>query len=288
MQRVALLGLGIMGSGIASNLLKKGFPLTIYNRTAGKADALVAQGATVAVSPREAAQNADVVISVVGDDVASRAVWMGEQGALAGAATGTILVECSTLSPDWVRDLAESATAQGCQFLDAPMTGSREAAATAALILIVGGDAEVLERVRPVFEAISQRIVHMGPTGTAAMWKLINNMMTAVHIAALAEGVALAEKAGLNMDQVAQLIPTSATGSPSVKGKMPRMLEHRYTDTDFSLRWMQKDVGYALELGETYDVPLKTVGGAWTIFQAAREQGLLDVDFAAVIEALRK
>ncbi|MBX3081315.1 MAG: NAD(P)-dependent oxidoreductase [Anaerolineae bacterium] len=288
MQRIALLGLGIMGSGIGANLLKNGFPLTVYNRTPEKAKALVEQGATLASTPREAAQNADVVISVVGDDVASRSVWMGDDGALAGAAQGTILIECSTLSPDWVRDLAESATAQGCPFLDAPMTGSREAAANAQLVLIIGGEADALEKVRPALEAISQTIVHMGGTGTGATWKLINNMMTAVHIAALAEGLTLAEKAGLNMQQVAKLIPTSATSSPSVKGKMPRMLEHRYGDTDFSLRWMQKDVNYALELGETFDVPLKTVNGAWAIFQAAREQGLLDVDFAAVIEALRK
>jgi 3-hydroxyisobutyrate dehydrogenase len=288
MQRVALLGLGIMGSGIGANLLKKGFPLTVYNRTPEKANALVSQGATLAATPREAAQNADVVISVVGDDPASRAVWMDDDGALAGAASGTILVECSTLSPDWVRDLADAAAEKGCAFLDAPMTGSREAAANGALTLIVGGDAAALDKIRPVLEAISQTIVHMGATGTAATWKLINNMMTAVHIATLAEGLTLAEKAGLDMKQVAQLIPTSATSSPSVKGKMPRMLEHRYEDTDFSLRWMQKDVSYALELGETFDVPLKTVGSAWTLLQAAREQGLLDVDFAAVIEAVRK
>src|SRR6266508_2922425 len=139
MNKVAFLGLGIMGGGMAQNLLKAGFPLTVYNRTRAKADPLAALGARVAGTPREAAANADIVIAMVGDDMASRAVWLGADGALAGARAGAVLVECSTLSLEWVRELAGLASERKLDFLDSPVTGSKDAAAAGELKLMVGG-----------------------------------------------------------------------------------------------------------------------------------------------------
>jgi 3-hydroxyisobutyrate dehydrogenase len=287
MTHVALLGLGIMGGGIASNLLKKGFTLAVYNRTHAKAAPFAAQGALVADTPRQAAQDADVIIAMVGDDDASRSVWLGDDGALGAAKAGAVLVECSTLSPDWVREWAGLGAARGVSCLEAPVAGSKEAAANGQLRLFIGGDAAVVEQVRPVLEAFSTQINLLGPNGAGATWKLINNMMIAVQVAALAESVALAEAAGLNMEQVSQLIANGPGASGIVKGKLPRMLEKRYADTEFSLRWMQKDIRYALELGEAFGVSLASVEGSQEVFTAGLEK-LGDQDFSAVVEVLRK
>jgi 3-hydroxyisobutyrate dehydrogenase len=288
MQKAALLGLGIMGQGLAGNLLNKGFELTVWNRTAAKAEVLTARGAKLADTPRQAAESAEVVITVVGDDAASRAVWLGADGALAGASPGAVLVECSTLSADWVRELAGLAAERGCDFLDAPIAGSKDAAANAQITLFAGGQAAALERARPALEAISRRVVHLGPTGAGATWKLIYNMMIAVQVAALSEGLALAEAAGLDMEQVVPLILNGATSSRIVQAKLPRMVERRYDDTEFALKWMQKDARYAVELAQAAGVPLQTAAAAIAVMQAAREKGLDEGDFAAVIEGVRR
>jgi 3-hydroxyisobutyrate dehydrogenase len=288
MTHVALLGLGIMGGGMAGSLLRKGFTLTVYNRTRAKAEPLAAQGARVADSPRQAADGADVIIAMVGDDNASRAVWLGNEGALDAAKPGTVLVECSTLSPDWVREWAALAAAHGCACLDAPVGGSKEAAANGQLRLFVGGEAAVVEGVRPVLEAFSAEISLLGENGAGATWKLINNMMIAAQMTALAEAVALAEASGLNMEQVNQLILNGAGASGIVRGKLPRMMQRRYDDTEFSLRWMHKDVEYALGLAETFGVRLFSVGAAQAVFARGLSRNLGDLDFAAVVEAVRK
>lgn len=288
MHSVALLGLGIMGSGMAHNILKAGFPLTVYNRTQSKAQPFAERGAQVAATPREAVAGAQVVISMVGDDDASRAMWLGADGALAGAAADAVLVECSTLSTAWVRELAGLAQERRLAFLDSPVTGSKDAAEAGELRLYMGGDAEAIDRARPVLEAISQRIVHLGPNGSGALMKLINNMMVAAQAAVLAEGLLLAEQAGLDMDQVVPLIINGAPGSPIVKGKAARMVAHDYSDTQFALRWMHKDTTYAMRAAGEYNVPMPTVAAAREVFQLARNAGYDDADFSAVIEALRK
>jgi 3-hydroxyisobutyrate dehydrogenase len=287
MQSVALLGLGIMGIGIAQNLLKAGFSLTVYNRTRAKAEPLAAQGAQIADTPRAAAQGAAIVLSMVGDDSASQAIWLGQDGALAGAEPGAVLVECSTLSLGWVRELAGLAAARGLALLDAPVAGSKDVAAAGELKLMVGGDTAALERAGPALDAISQRIFHFGPTGAGAMMKLVNNMMGAVQAASLAEGLALAERAGLDMEQVVPFILNGAPGSPIVKGKAARMAARDYDDTQFALKWMHKDATYALRAADEFGVPMPTLAAAREVYRMARNLGLDDADFAAVIEALR-
>lgn len=287
MQKVALLGLGIMGGGMAGNLLKEGFPLTVYNRTRQKAEPFAVQGAQIAATPAEAAAGADVILAMVGDDDASRSVWLGEDGALASAKSGAVAIECSTLTTDWVRELATAAGEHGCKFLDVPVTGSRAAAADGTLTLLVGGDGETLAAARPVLEAISGTIAHLGSIGAGATYKLINNMMAAVHLTALAEGLTLAEKAGLNLEALVPLINTGAVNSGVVRGKLPRMIEQRYGDLDFALKWLEKDVRYALELGEAEAIRLRTAQAALAVIEAAREKGYGDMDMAAVLEGTR-
>jgi 3-hydroxyisobutyrate dehydrogenase len=287
MHKVAVLGLGIMGQGLAANLLKAGFPLTVYNRTRSKAEPLSAQGAQIADSPRQAAEGADVIIGMVGDDNSSRAIWLNEDGALANAKGNTVLIECSTLSPEWVRELHGIVVERGCRFIDSPVAGSKDAAASGTLKLFVGGDAQTIADVRPVLDAISSEVVHLGPVSAGAAWKLINNMMAAVQVAVLAEGIVLAERAGLDMTQVVDLIKTGATASPSVKGKVDRIFNHDYNDTHFALRWMHKDVTYALELAHDFNLPLPTVEAALRVYQSALDKGLADNDFSAVVEGVR-
>lgn len=288
MQKITLLGLGIMGSGMAANWLKAGFDLTVYNRTRSKTEPFEQQGAHVAPTPFEAAHEADIVVAMVGDDQASEAMWMGEEGALAGAKPGAAIIECSTVTPNWVRLLAEQANLLSCDFLDAPVTGSKAAAANGQLVLFVGGEAATLEKVRPALEIVSRQINHMGAVGMGATWKLLNNLQVAGQLALLAETLALAERAGFDMQQANELIVSGAAASPIVQAKLPRIAERRYDDTDFSLRWMHKDARYVLALADQLGVPLKTVQAAVELYQQAADKGLNDLDVAAVAEALRK
>ncbi len=286
MQRVAVLGLGVMGSGMAHNLLRAGYELTVYNRTREKAAALEQAGAQVAGTPREAAQVADIVISMVADDSASRAIWLGQDGALAGTREGMLLIESSTLSTLWVRELAGLAAEQGCRFLDAPVTGSKPQAEAGELVFFVGGDATGLDQARPLLEAMGRRIEHLGPTGSGATMKLINNLMGGVQVAVLAEGLLLAEQAGLNMEQVVPLLLNGAPGSPIVKGKAARIVARDY-NTHFALRWMHKDLTYALEEAMHQTTPMPTLAVVREIYRLAMSRGLGDEDFSAVAEALR-
>lgn len=285
MEKIALLGLGIMGRGVAANLLKAGYPLTVYNRTPERAAPFAEQGARVAATPRQAAADADVVIAVVGDDAASRALWLSDDGILAGVKPGAVLIEFSTLSPDWVRELGALAAQRGCAFLDAPMAGSKDAAAGAQIRLWVGGDADVFARVKPVLAAVSREQIRLGEVGAGAVWKLINNSMMAVQAAALAESLATARAAGMNMNEVEKLILGGAGASVIVQGKLPRMMAERFDDTDFALKWMEKDARYAVEMASALGVSLETVKAAITLYEQARQRGFGDADFAAVFKA---
>lgn len=286
MHSVALIGLGTMGSGMAGQLLKAGFPLAVYNRHSERAAALVKAGARLASSPRQAAEHADVILSMVADDPASRNVWLGEDGALRGARTGAVAVECSTLSPAWVRELAAAATARGCELLDAPVTGSRTHAASGELLFLAGGDAGALERARPVLKAMSKDIIHLGPSGSGALMKLLNNFLCGVQAASLAEALAVIERSGLDREKALGILANGAPGSPLLKALSSRMTERAYS-VYFALHLMQKDLGYAMAEARTHEVSLRTAAPALERFQQASEQGWGQQDFSAVAEALR-
>ncbi|MEJ0013845.1 MAG: NAD(P)-dependent oxidoreductase [Bauldia sp.] len=286
MQRIAIIGLGTMGSRMAANWINRGFAVTVWNRTRGRAEALAVAGAEIAASPRAAAEGADIVWAMVADDDASRQVWLGEAGALAGIARGAIAVESSTLSPAWARELAGLAHAQGVDFLDAPVGGSRAVAADGNLAIFVGGDAAVLEKARPAMEAIGGRIHHLGPTGAGATWKLINYMMAGAQLAGAAEGLVLARQAGIDVAKAAELIAGGVTASPAVTGKLPRMVDRRFGDPDVALRLVAKDQRYAVALAQSLGVKLEMIAASAEIFRRAEAQGLGDLDLAAVIEAV--
>ncbi len=286
-QRVAILGLGTMGAGMAKNLLAAGFTVTVYNRTRAKAEALAASGARVADSAAEAAHDADVIVSMLSDEAASRAAWTGEDGALSGVKAGAVLVESSTVKPEWIEELAGLAKARGVELLDAPVTGSRVQAQAGELIFLVGGDAGVVEQVRPVLEAMSKEIVHLGPSGSGARMKLINNFLAGVQVASLAEGMAWIERSGLDRDLALRVLKNGAPGSPLLGAISGRMIEAKY-DVNFLLSLMEKDLRYARLDAAVLGVDLRTARSAEGRFHDAADAGFGDKDMSAVIEPLRQ
>jgi 3-hydroxyisobutyrate dehydrogenase len=285
-QSVALLGLGTMGSGMVANLLKAGFPLAVWNRSRAKAEAFAAQGARVAATPADAARGANVVVSMLADDAASRAVWLGADGALAAAEEGAVLVESSTVTPAWIAELEAAARARGLDFLDAPVTGSRAQAANGQLSFLVGGPSEALEAVRPVLEAMSKEILSLGPVGSGAKLKLINNFLCGVQVASLAEGIAWIERSGLDREQALAFLKSGAPGSPLLGNLSARMTSRDYA-VNFLLKLMSKDLLYAGKAAAESGVELTTAANARMLFEQAVAQGYGDEDMSAVIEPVR-
>jgi 3-hydroxyisobutyrate dehydrogenase len=282
--RVAILGVGLMGSGMAGRLLAANFPLSIYNRNQEKAKPFANAGAFIATSPRDAAARAEIVISMLADDGAARSVWLGENGAFSGAASGTIVIESSTVTVSWIKELAAAATKHGCELLDAPVTGSKLQAAAGELRFLVGGSASALETAKPVLSAMGNDIIHFGPTGSGAIMKLINNFMSGVQVASLAEATALIHASGLDHDKAIAVLTNGAPGSPLVKLLSARAKAGDFTP-NFILRLMAKDLAYAIKEGSDCQIDLKTAAGALAVFQQAIANGYGEQDFSAVIES---
>jgi len=285
-QRVAILGLGTMGMGMAKNLLKAGFAVTAYNRTAAKAAPLAAAGARIAETPADAALDADVILSMLSDDDASRTAWSGEHGALNAAKQGAVLVESSTVTPAWIAELSGFASERKLQLLDAPVTGSRLQAEGGQLIFLVGGDSGVLERVRPVLAAMSKEIIRLGPIGSGARMKLINNFLAGVQVVSLAEAMGWIERSGLDREQALKILCNGAPGSPLINTISARMVAGTY-DVNFLLSLMRKDLHYAGADAATLGVELRTAKTAEARFVDAVGDGHGQKDMSAVVEPLR-
>jgi 3-hydroxyisobutyrate dehydrogenase len=275
-----------MGAGMAGRLLDAGYPISVWNRTPERAAPLVDRGAKLAATPCDAAANADVVIAMVADDAASRSVWLGETGALAGAKSGAGIIESSTLTPTWIAELAATVRTGGSHFLDAPVTGSRTQAESGQLLFLVGGEESVLDRVRGVLSAMSRGIVHVGPTGSGAQLKLVNNFLAAVQSASLAEAMALMEKSGLRIDRALPVLLEGAPGSPMLRTISQRILTQDPT-VNFSVTLMKKDLDYAIAEGDRYGVPLEMAATTRESFQRAVDHGLGDRDGWTIVEPLR-
>jgi 3-hydroxyisobutyrate dehydrogenase len=287
MTTVAVLGLGIMGSGMARQLIRRGFDVAVWNRSTEKAAALAAEGARAGATPGEAARGADIVVAMLADDDASRRTWLGEDGALAAMAADTIAIECSTLTIDWIHALASAANARQIRFLDAPVTGSKAQAEAGELRFMVGGDADVVERARPAFDAMGAGYTRLGPNGSGAVLKLVNNFLCGVQVASLAEGIAMIERSGLDVDQAVAMLSSGAPGSPLVKAVSQRMLDRAYTP-NFFVPLMAKDLAYAQQAFAGAGIELPSAEAARARFIAADEAGLGESDIAAVVEPLRE
>jgi 3-hydroxyisobutyrate dehydrogenase len=256
MSRIAFLGLGRMGAGMAARLLATGHDLTVYNRTASRAAPLVAAGAMLARSARDACEGVDAVIAMTADDESSKAMWLGPDGALAATlAPLAFAIECTTVSHDWALELGRLTARRGLRYLDAPVTGLPSAAAAGELTLLVGADDADLAAARALLDQLAGRILHFGPIGTGTAYKLVINLIGAVQIASAAEGLAIAERAGLDLGDVVDAIATSQAASPQVVRNTQRMVNGDFTkEVPFTPVLRVKDVEYALRLADSLGV----------------------------------
>ena len=251
MTRVAFIGLGRMGHGMAARYLDAGFTVAVWNRSKTKAEDLIARGARWSTSPEDAAIDADAVVSMVADDEASRQVWLASDGAAATMKAGTLAIECSTVSYRHALDLAHELRERGLIYIDSPVTGLPDAAASGKLTMLVGADAADLEKARPYLDPLSTIIRHFGAVGTGTVYKLINNLMGAIQIAGIAEGLAIAEHAGLDMKLVLEAIETGVAASPQVIRHSKRMAARDFSGATFTSALRHKDAAYAVELAES-------------------------------------
>ncbi len=284
---IALLGLGTMGRGMAANLLKSGFSLTVWNRTKAKAEFLTHTAATVADSPAKAVKNSAVVIAMLADDAASRAAWLGQDGALSAMPSGSIGVECSTLSPDWIRELHEAVTHLGLRMAEAPVTGSRTQAEAGQLNFLVGADEETLTAIAPVLQCMSKEVLHLGPVGSGAQLKLINNFLCAVQVTSFAEALVWIEQTGLRRETALEFLKRGAPGSGILSAMSERMTNRAY-DVNFLLHLMAKDLRYARAAAAQLGIDVSMSSPAQELFRQAEELGLGEKDMSAVIEVVRR
>ena len=284
--RVAFCGLGIMGGPMAANLASAGFELSVYTRTREKAERFAEEhGATAAATPREAAEEASAVITMVPDAPEVEEVLLGEQGAAHGLEEGALAIDMSTIAPTAARAIGERLAEDRVAFLEAPVSGSRPKAEDGTLTIMVGGRDEDFDRARPLFDAMGERIVHVGPSGHGQLAKLLTNTMGAVHAVALADSVIAVEKAGLNAGAFLEVAAGSA-GNSTVLGLKGRPMFERDFAPLFKLEHMLKDVRHCLNEAEKLGVELRLGSLVEPLFARAAESGHAEEDFAAVIRAL--
>lgn len=287
MAHVGFVGFGAMGSRIAKRLLDAGHRLTGYNRTVAKAQGLVDAGLRLAPSPRAVAEAADVIFSMVTDTAALRAVTDGPDGIVAGLGPGKIYVDMSTVSPQASRALAERVCERGARMLDAPVSGSLVTLQEGRLSIMVGGDPEAVERVRPILLAIGPVVTHVGGNGQGALMKVATNLNLGAQVLAFCEAVLLAEKGGIDRATAVRVLLNSAIASPMLKYRGPFVLEMP-DEAWFDCAMMQKDLVLAEEMGRALEVPLPTTAVANEWLTAARAMGLGAQDFAAMFDVLAR
>jgi 3-hydroxyisobutyrate dehydrogenase-like beta-hydroxyacid dehydrogenase len=286
--RVGFAGIGRMGLPMARNVLDAGFPLTVFNRTPERCDPLVEAGATLAETPADLARASDVVITMVADGDAVRALLDGPDGMLAGAERGLVLAEMSTIGPIAAREIAAHCAEHGVEMLDAPVSGSIAVATAGQLTLLVGGEEGPLERARPVLDAMSKAVLHLGPSGVGAAIKLSINLIIGATVQSVSEALVVAEASGIEREAAYDAIASSVVGSTFVDYKRDAWLDPDGTPTAFTLDLMLKDLGLALELGEATGVPLLATSAAvnGTTLAISLEGG--DGDQVRIADALRR
>ena len=288
MTKVAFIGLGRMGHGMAGRYLDAGFTVAVFNRSKAKAEDLIARGARWASSPAEAADGADAVVTMVADDEASRSVWLGKDGAVTTMKPGALAIECSTVSHQHALDMARELRGRGLVYIDCPVTGLPEAAASGKLTLLVGADADDLDRAKPYLAPIGNNVRHFGAVGTGTVYKLINNLMGAVQIASLAEGIAMAEQAGLDMNLVAEAMATGAVASPQVIRHSRRMVARDFSGASFTSALRHKDATYAVKLAESLLADGPLLGHAAVEAYARAKAEMPDEDEGRMIEIVSR
>ena len=283
--RVGFIGLGIMGSRMAANLQASGHQLIVFNRTRGKAEALVRGGARWANTPAGVASGVDVLLTMLATPEAVQAAALGMGGFLHALRPGSLWINSSTVNPSFARRMAEQAEADGVRYLDAPVTGSKDAAADGQLLFLVGGGTSDLEGCRPLLSSMGKRIIHVGGHGLGSALKMVNNLLGAVAMAAFAEGAALGEALGVPRQTIFDALLGGPMVAPLVAAKRAKIERNDYS-ADFSMRWMQKDLHLASISGYEAGVPLPVVNVTKEIYRLAMREGYADLDFGSLYEFL--
>ena len=287
MERIGFCGLGTMGSAMAGNLRKAGFEVTVWNRSPGKAGELVAAGAREASSPAEVARNADIVVTCVSDTPDVEAVLFGPEGVAAGLASGGMVIDCSTISPDATRGFATRLADQGVGFVDAPVSGGSEGAHKATLTIFTGGTEADVERARPVLAAMGKTITHFGPAGAGQAVKAVNQVVISGVYLAVAEGMVLSMKAGLDPQAVVAALGGGVAGSWILANRSAKMVNNAYP-LGFKTALHLKDLGIALEMARSLGVTLPVAGLAAQLEAGLLARGYGDEDMSNLARPIRQ
>ncbi len=286
--KVGFVGLGIMGSAMAANLLKAGFSVSVWNRSVDKCAPLVELGATVAASPRAAAESSDIVIAMMATPAAVQSVRDGSEGIVAGLSAGKGYLDMSTVDGETSVKSAMLAHEKGALFLEAPVAGSRKPAEDATLVIMAAGDRVLYDSSLPLLEKMGRKILFLGETGNAARMKLANNLVMCGMLTALSEGIALAAGSGLDSAQFLEVLDSGAVSNPMFRMKGALIAANTEFPVAFPLKHMQKDLRLALQLAEEVGQPLFATATINELYKTALAQGLGDEDFAAVSRVIRK
>lgn len=287
MMSVGFIGLGLMGSPMASNIIRAGVPVTVWNRTKAKCAGAERLGATVSSSPRQVAAASDVLITMVSDDHALDEIMFGSGEAAESMAPGTVVLDMSTTSPAYMIDLSKRLGARGIALVDSPVFGSTEPAESGDLWAVVGAEASDLEKVRPLLEMMCQTVFEMGPIGAGSYMKVSGNLVVTGMIALLGEALSVGTSGDLDPQKMLQVLTAIDFTSPLWHGKGDLVVDADFSPR-FPLRHALKDVRLALGVGESHDLKLSVIGGAHQEYSAAADAGLADEDVMAVIKAVRR
>ncbi|MCS6804235.1 MAG: NAD(P)-dependent oxidoreductase [Blastocatellia bacterium] len=271
--RIGFIGLGIMGQPMAHNLMRAGFPLVVFNRTRAKCQPLVEAGAVEATSYADVARRSDVIITIVSDTPDVERVLFGPDGVQDGVTPGKILIDMSTISPAATEEMAARLEQKGCRMLDAPVSGGLQGATAGTLAIMVGGDLETFQTCLPIFQAMGKKIVYMGRSGNGQRTKMINQVIAALNIVAMTEGLYLAKLAGLNLADVLDVVSSGAAGSWMLTHAAPKILQQDYTP-GFMMKLQQKDLRLALEFAKSLSGTLPGTELAYALFSEAVNRGL--------------
>jgi 3-hydroxyisobutyrate dehydrogenase-like beta-hydroxyacid dehydrogenase len=285
---IGFIGLGIMGSAMAANLLKAGHHLAVWNRSPEKCEPLAAAGALIADSPRAATEMSDIICVMMATPVAVEAARDGVNGIMAGLGAGKGYIDLSTVDPDTSIESACLARGRGALFLEAPVAGSRKPAEDGTLTIMAAGDRELFDQALSVLAAMGKKILFLGEAGSAARMKLANNLVMGGMLTALAEGLALAERSGLDLAQLLEVLDSGAVSNPMFRLKGPVMAADAEFPAAFPLKHMQKDLRLALRLAEEVGQPLFTTATINELYKQALASGLGDADFAAISRVVRR
>jgi 3-hydroxyisobutyrate dehydrogenase len=285
--RVGFVGLGIMGRGMANNLLKAGFPLRAWNRTAARAATLIEAGAVAGASPADVAANSDIVLICVSDTPDVERVVLGEDGIVHGVKPGTLVIDCSTISPKATRDIAKRLAGRGAAMLDAPVSGGSEGAAKGTLSIMVGGEAGDFERALPVFQAMGKTITHIGPIGAGQMVKLVNQVLVVGNALAMSEALLMAQAGGVDLQKTFDAISQGAAGSWMFTNRAPQIMRRDWRP-GFMLSLQQKDLRLILREADELGIPLPGTSLIFNLYRTLEARGLGSEGNHALIKALEQ